>query len=74
MSDVVVTSNGKYFVTSESEQVLVWNLSHRVVLHKDSQPNVTQVTKGAFNKTGLMLGNHPCRDMRTHAYYDLTHP
>ena len=54
MSDVVVTSNGKYFVTSEAEQVLVWNLSHRVVLHKDSQPNVTQVTKGTFMNAGNM--------------------
>lgn len=43
ISDVVVTSNGKYFVTSESEQILFWNMPSRVVLFKDIQPNIIQL-------------------------------
>jgi len=40
---VVVTSNGRFFVTAEAELHLIWNMPSRVVLFKEAQPNIIQL-------------------------------
>ena len=31
-------------MSNVNKQILIWNLPHKVVLHKDVQPNIVQVT------------------------------
>ena len=42
VADVVVTSNGKYFVTAESEQILIWFPIHPLSKKLDSFSNVNK--------------------------------
>ena len=66
ITDVAIDADGRYFVTAESDQrILFWNFKSRVVLHKETQLDVVQieilegdpdtiivVSKGKCNKTG----------------------
>jgi WD40 repeat protein len=72
ITDVAVSSTGKYFVTAESDQqVMIWNMPNRVVIHKDNQADVSQIlllegippviiaiSKLKCNKTGSLIYRH----------------
>ncbi len=53
ITDVVLTSDGKYLLTAESGYIRVWNVKHKVVLQKIQQASVVQLLEIYVGKSDV---------------------